>query len=528
MRAPIGIRIRRHRMQLKQTQAGLARAVGISPSYLNLIENNKREIGGHLLLGIAEQLGIEVDELSGDPEQRTLYALQEVLNDPLLHGLDLQQADLHDLVARFPEVAHALTRLQGAYGVANAELEAYAKRLGSDPLLSQMLHEVLSRITAMRSSAEILSQVQDLAPSDQQRFSGSITREARGLSETVRSLASYFDLASSRRRSISPLREVEDAIISSNNHYPELETLADSLRAETLQQGEFGELALSEALQRRFGITCRRWHGVTKSASEGQGTTRQAHFDDKDKVLWLRASTTAATRQFQMCRLYAQQAAADVIEEVSASFDLTTEEAGKLAIGALVSYAAGAMVMPYAEFLADAEERQYDVDLLSHTYTASFEQVAHRLVTLRRKGAEGVPFGFLRADPTGRLTKRFPLPGLSAPSSGHGCLLWPIFNVAGAPGVVRQISEFSNGARFLMVAKSVKKRVAAWQEQPLIFSVMLACDLLHADRTVYGRGLDLDDASARVPVGPSCLLCVREGCSHRQEAASAMMLSQPR
>src|SRR5690606_19516001 len=223
MRAPIGIRIRRHRMQLKQTQAGLARAVGISPSYLNLIENNKRNIGGHLLIGIAEQLGIEIDELSGDPEQRTLYALQEVLNDPLLHGLDLHQADLHDLVARFPEVARALTRLQGAYGVANAELEAYAKRLGSDPLLSQMLHEVLSRITAMRSSAEILSQVQDLAPEDQQRFSGSITREARGLSETVRSLASYFDLASSRPRSLSPIREVEDAIISSQNQYPSLE-----------------------------------------------------------------------------------------------------------------------------------------------------------------------------------------------------------------------------------------------------------------------------------------------------------------
>src|SRR5690606_17005764 len=151
---------------------------------------------------------------------------------------------------------------------------------------------------------------------------------------------------------------------------------------------------------------------------------------------------------------------------------------------------------------------------------ASFEQVAHRLVTLRRKGAEGVPFGFLRADPSGRLTKRFPLPGLSLPGSGHGCLLWPIYAVSGTPGVLRQISEFTNGARFLLIAKSVKKRVAAWREQPLTFSVMLACDLLHADRTVYGRGLDFDDAAARVPVGPSCLLCVRESCTHRQEAAS--------
>jgi len=524
MRAPIGIRVRRHRMQMRQTQAGLARAVGISPSYLNLIENNKRDIGGRLLMSIAEQLGIEIEELSGDPEQRTLHALQEVLNDPLLDGLDLAQADLHDLVARFPEVARALTRLHGAHSDANAELDAYANRLNSDPLLSQMLHEVLSRITAMRSSAEILSRVQDLAPKDRLRFSGSIASEARSLSETVRGLASYFDLASSRRRAVSPVREVEEAIVGSNNHYPELEELADDLRTEIVKEGEFGEIALAEALRRRFGITCRRWHGH-KTQTEGDAMARQVRFDTQAKVLWLHASTTAATRQFQMSRLYAQQAAPDTIRQVCDGFELTTDEARHLALKAMGSYAAGAMVMPYASFLAEAEEKQYDVDLLSHTHTAGFEQVAHRLVTLRRKGAEGIPFGFLRTDPTGRLTKRFPLPGLSLPGSGHGCVLWPIYSVAGSTGVVRQISEFTNGARFLLVAKSVRKRVAAWQEQPLTFSVMLACDLLHADRTVYGRGLDLDDAAARVPVGPNCLLCIREECSHRQEAASAMLRS---
>lgn len=521
MRAPIGIRVRRHRMKLKQTQAGLARAVGISPSYLNLIENNKREIGGSLLMGIADQLGIDIEELSGDPEQRTLHALQEVLNDPLLYGLDLGQADLHDLVARFPEVARALTRLHSAYGESNAELEAYANRLSTDPLLSQMLHEVLSRITAMRSSAEILYRVQDLAPKDQQRFSGSIASEARSMSETVRGLASYFDRASSQRRSTSPLREVEEAVINHNNHFPELEDVADTLRAEITQEGRFGETALAAALQRRFDITCRRW----QDGGDGQATPRPYHFDEAGKVLWLRASSTAATRQFQMCRLYAQLAGADVITQICDGFKLTTDEARPIARGALESYTAGAMVMPYSAFHADAEARQYDIDMLSHSYTASFEQVAHRLVTLRRKGAEGVPFGFLRADPSGRLTKRFPIPGLSLPGSGHGCLLWPIYSVAGASGVVRQISEFTNGARFLMIAKSVKKRVSAWQEQPLIFSVMLACDLLHADRTVYGRGLDLGEAAARVPVGPSCQLCTREGCNHRQETASAMLQS---
>src|SRR5690606_18503332 len=109
---------------------------------------------------------------------------------------------------------------------------------------------------------------------------------------------------------------------------------------------------------------------------------------------------------------------------------------------ALASYVAGAMMMPYSRFLAAAEQLQYDVDRLAARYFASFEQAAHRLVTLRRPGEEGVPFGFLRADPAGRLTKRFPLPGLNLPSAGHGCMLWPLYAAFAQPGIVRQISVF--------------------------------------------------------------------------------------
>lgn len=508
---------------MKLSQAALARAAGVSPSYLNLIENNKRDVGGALLRRIAEPLGLDIDDLSGDPEQRLLHAIQEVLNDPLLHGAGVEQTDMRDLVARFPEAARALIVLHRACGDANAELEAYANRLNSDPLLSQMLHEVLSRITAMRSSAEILSGVEDLAPRDRSRFAGAITREARDLSETVRGLASYFDLASLRRRSTSPLREVEDAFIAANNHFPALENLAETLRAEIAPPDatgtEFGEATLAEALERRFGIACRRWRDDSGDQPAGNRMTGQVRHDPDARVLWLRGSTTAATRQFQISRLYARLAGAEVLAQVCDGLALSSADARRLAESALESYAAGAMVMPYAGFLAHAEERHYDIDLLSHSYSASFEQVAHRLITLRRKGAEGVPFGFLRADPAGQLTKRFPLPGLTLPGSGHGCLLWPIYAAAGAQGVIRQIAEFTNGARFLLIAKSVSKRVAAWHERPLMFSVMLACDLLHADRTVYGRGLDLNDAATRVPVGSSCLLCIREDCSHRQLVA---------
>ncbi len=75
-------------------------------------------------------------------------------------------------------------------------------------------------------------------------------------------------------------------------------------------------------------------------------------------------------------------------------------------------------------FLADAEAQRYDIETLRQLYTASFEQVAHRLVSLRKPGEPGLPFGFLRSDAAGRLTKHFPLPGLPLPSSGHACPRW--------------------------------------------------------------------------------------------------------
>ena len=73
--------------------------------------------------------------------------------------------------------------------------------------------------------------------------------------------------------------------------------------------------------------------------------------------------------------------------------------ARRLGYRAMSSYLAGAIIFPYTQFLADAEAAHYDIAALQQAYTASFEQVAHRLVTLRKPGESGVPFGFLRSEP---------------------------------------------------------------------------------------------------------------------------------
>lgn len=521
MRAPIGFRISNKRKSLKISQAALARLIGISPSYLNLIENNKRDIGGALLQRVALHLDISIDDLTGQTEQKLLQDLEEAYADPMIESLPFQFDERRQLVAQYPASAMALARLHRAYSDALASADAYADRLRSDPLLGQLLHQVLSGVTAVRSSAEILEEVADLDEGERQRFVGSIGRETRNLGAVARNLIGHFENASAGRRSISPAREIDDLLVAQSNYFPSLERAAVSLRTEIEAGGPFGVQALSEALESRHGI--RTMVGGVPPAGEVDFAGQYRYFPEIS-TMWLQGATTLATRQFQLARLYGEVAAGEVIEAELDQGALSSPTARRLARRALGSYLAGALVFPYSTFLAEAVGAAYDIDRLRQIYNASYEQVAHRLVSLRRPGEEGVPFGFLRSDPAGRLTKHFPLPGLLLPYSGHACPLWAIYGAFRTPDMpVRQVVRFSDGSRYLFVARTVQRRAAAFHEPPVMSSVMLACNVLHADQTVYAQGLNLADAGADVHVGPTCRLCTRSDCASRQEEPLAPM-----
>lgn len=517
MRAPIGLRISSRRRALKISQAELARRAGISASYLNLIEANRRQVGGALLLRLAHELGVEIGELSGEAEHRLIAEVDEALADPVLQSAEFGGLNARDLVAQQPAAALAIARLHRAYLSAQANAEDYADRLRSDPLLAELLHRVLSGITAVRSSAEILEDVADLEEAERRRFLGSITRETRGLTDVARSLIGQFE-QERKRRTLSPMRALDDLIFERDNYFAGLEDTAGELRGEIEKSGPFGEATLTAVLERRFGVRVVRSNGRELDAL---GFPGQYHFNPATRVMWFQTSAIAATRQFQLTRLYAELAAAEAIEREVQAPELGSDAARRLGYRALSSYLAGAIVFPYSRFLADAEAARYDVEALRQIYTASFEQVAHRLVTLRKPGEAGVPFGFLRSDPAGRLTKHFPLPGLPLPSAGHACPLWVIYGAFRTPEtLVRQVVQFADRSRYLFIAQAHARRVANFAERGAIHtSVMLACDVLHADRIVYSTGLDLTDTTADVPVGPACRLCPRRDCADRQEEA---------
>ena len=96
----VGSRIRERRITHKMRQADLAAEVGISASYLNLIEHNKRRIGGKLLVDIAQVLEVETALLSEGAEVALMASLREAA--AVVPDAEPELDRIEELAARFP------------------------------------------------------------------------------------------------------------------------------------------------------------------------------------------------------------------------------------------------------------------------------------------------------------------------------------------------------------------------------------------------------------------------------------------
>ena len=124
-----GTRIRRLRRELNTTQAQMADDLGISTSYLNLIERNQRPLSAQLLLRLTDTYDIDLKELSGDDESQAAASLKEVFTDPIFGDLALSDSELIDLVGASPSAAHAVVTLYRAYRESVTDNAAMAEQL---------------------------------------------------------------------------------------------------------------------------------------------------------------------------------------------------------------------------------------------------------------------------------------------------------------------------------------------------------------------------------------------------------------
>lgn len=491
-RSLIGPRLRDRRQALGITQASLAARVDISASYLNLIEGNKRNIGGALLRRIAAELGLEVDAFDGAAERRLLSDVVELAGEPLLADLGLDARSAQDLVGRQPGWARALVRMNRARLDRENAVSALSDRLGHDPFLADSVYGLLTQAAAVRSAAEILESVPDLPADKRSRFVAIAGSGSRRLAKVAEDLARFFDAAQATR-AVTPVEEVDDFLFDRGNHFPGLESAAAQLRAQAGAEdgSEAGWIAYLA-----------RAHGVDAAS------------------LGIAATLPASTRRFLLARAAAERfdRGRPVENAMADAPQLASDAARRRARRVMAGYVAGAALMPYPEFRQAALASRYDIDRLAARFGVSYEQACHRLATLRRPGTEGIAFALLRVDAAGFVTKRLPLPDLPLPRHGSACPLWAVYAALQAPGAtIRQLAAFPTGQRFFFIARTVEKPALGYPMPRRMLSLMLACDALEADRTVYGDGLDLSSGAPAVAVGSSCRLCPRRDCAYRQE-----------
>lgn len=233
-------------------------------------------------------------------------------------------------------------------------------------------------------------------------------------------------------------------------------------------------------------------------------------------VLRISSHVLRSTQAFQLLHQVALAAQNDLLEATLDLARFQSETSRAIAKIGLANYFAGAALMPYRAFLEAAQETRHDLERLADMFGASIEQVAHRLSTLQRPGAKGIPFFFVRVDQAGTITKRHSATRLQFARFGGSCPLWNVHQAFETPTkFLRQLAETPDGARYLCLARDVSKRGGSFTAPVRRYAICLGCEVSHARGLVYADDMELSNPRAYQPIGISCRICERKNCHQR-------------
>lgn len=436
----IGGRIKRLRRQKKIAQADLAQALGISASYLNLIEHNRRKVTVPLLFAIAGHFGVEPGELVDGDEGRLVGDLMEAFGDDLFADSDVTNLEIRDLAHANPAAARAILKLYDRY-----------------------------RLVAKAGPAPV----------------------AAGEAEP-------FHLATDA---------ISDFLQENANHFPTLEEAAERIRADIDNSGDNFDFGLRTYLFNVFGMEVRL-------ASLPHGIARQ--LDQRRSHLLVSDILPAESALFLIAHQLGQLAAGSEIADIIAHSTLPEGDAPALARNVLSAYFAAALIMPYEPFLRACRDYRYDIERIARRFGASFEQVCHRMTTLQRKGAAGIPLHLVRTDIAGNISKRFSLSGIHIPRHSGACPRWNVYSAFLSPERINiQLSQMPDGQRYFCIARTIAKGDHRYNAPRRYMSIGLGCSIHHAREMIYSDGMDLSGDSQLVPVGVGCRICPRLECGQR-------------
>jgi hypothetical protein len=430
------------------SQVQLAERLGISPSYLNLIEHHRRALSAPLLIKVAEIFHLDLKSFSTEEDARRVANLLEVFGDPLFDSHDLSATEVQELAAAFPGAARAILALYHSYQSARESADTLAMKL---------------------SDGNDLSAIDSRLPSE----------------------------------------EVSDLIQRHSNYFPELEEGAEAV----WRDAGLGHEDLSVGLVRHLEDD----HGVTV-AIEKMGAMNGAvrRYDPQERRLVLSEVLRRGSRNFQLAFQVGLLTQGAALDRIAADPLLTTAGSRAVARVALANYFAGALLMPYQTFLDAAKSERYDMDLLGHRFRTSFQQVCHRLTTLRRPGAEGIPFHCVRIDIAGNISKRFSASGIRFARFSGACPRWNVFAAFLTPGRIRvQLSRMPEGTSYFSIARTLRKDSGGYHAPQTVHAIEMGCEVRYARDLVYADGVDLGTLDTAVPIGVTCRLCERMDCEQR-------------
>jgi predicted transcriptional regulator/transcriptional regulator with XRE-family HTH domain len=444
-----GAKVRALRRREALSQVQLAEKLDVSPSYLNLIENNRRPLPANLLIKLAQLFNVDVHSFATDEDARLVADLTEAFADPLFEEQDLTSVDVREMAVASPSAARAVLSLYRAYQAARASADDLSSRLSDG--------------------------------------------------EELASPGAHL-----------PSEEVTDLIQRCSNHFPELEGAAETLTTRanlTTEEGVYHGLV--RYLQKELGteVEIARW------GSE-RGVLRR--YDPHRRRIVLSELLPTRSRTFQLAHQIALMTQSDLMNRLTTDARLTTEESRGLARAALANYFAGAVMMPYAAFHRAAKEERYDIDVIGRRFRVGFEQVCHRLTTLQRPGAEGIPFHMIRIDVAGNISKRFSASGIRFARFSGACPRWNVFAAFLTPGMIRiQVSRMPDGYQYFCIARTIQKDSGGYHAQHPVQAIGLGCRIEHARELVYSDGIDVANPDTCIPVGVTCRLCERTDCEQR-------------
>ena len=444
----VGPRLRRFRETLGLTQARMAEDLGISASYLNLIERNQRAMSAKVLLRMADRYDFDIAAIAGSSDVQLISDVYDALRDPLFRDAQVTKSEAEDLVGASPNAARAILRLYGKHR-------------------DQALRE--STQTRDRGQLELLEQS----------------------TEAIESVRSF----------------VQD----NRNYFPRLDSVAETISDEIGLFDRRPNAVLSERLSQTHKVTVRiRPIDVMPKMLR--------YFDRHQRRIDLSELLTQSGRRFQLAFQIGMLEQRKLIDQIVASAKLPSKEAEGLCRTTLGNYFAAALVMPYGRFLQEAEKARYDVDLLAHRFGASFEQIAHRLTTLQKPDARGIPYFFVRIDVAGNVSKRLSAGRFHFSKLGGSCPVWNIHESFNAPDeVLTQIIQLPDETTYFSIAKMVSRFSGTYKSPAQKMAIGLGCDIAYAPRLAYADQYHLD-VHQPTPIGPNCYLCERVECLQRAHA----------